>query len=184
MKINFLDFFRKNNDLQDIYSASGFEVLAKSVNTYPFFLCLESNNVYAYSSRFMVKPGDVGKVGEIIESSFRKKIENEKVCLINNEKIVHYYKFNEFSQIVLDIITNDNDLIRKLCNEHFEPPAPDTVFPYSYFESVGSLQGQIDLWWNVYWSPFWISLSEEDKAKYLERNNISGELREFLILHS
>lgn len=184
MKINFLDFFRKNNDLQDIYSASGFEVLAKSINTYPFFLCLESNNVYAYSSRFMVKPGDVDKVEKIIESFFRKKIENEKVCLINNEKIVHYYKFNEFSQIVLEIITNDNDLIRKLCNEHFEPPAPDTVFPYSDFESVGSLQGQIGLWWSVYWSPFWISLSAEDKAKYLERNNISSELREFLILHS
>ena len=65
MKIKFIDFFRKKNDLQDIYSASGFEVLAKSINTYPFFLCLKSNNVYAYSSRFMVKPGDVDKVKKL-----------------------------------------------------------------------------------------------------------------------
>ena len=47
MKINFLHFFRKNNDLQDIYSASGFEVLAKSVNTYPFF-CVWKVTMYMH----------------------------------------------------------------------------------------------------------------------------------------
>lgn len=184
MKINFLDFFRKGNNLQKTYSSSGFEALSKSKNAYPFFLSLEGCNIYAYSSRFMVKPGDVETIKNIIESSFRKKIINEKECLIDNKRALHYYKFNEFDQIVIDIITNDNHLIKSLCNEQFEPPAPDTVFPYCDFESVGSLQGEMELWWNVYWSPFWISLSEEEKAKYLERNNISSELRDFLILHS
>jgi len=184
MKINFMDFFRKKNNLQKIYPLSNFEVLSKPENTYPIFLPLDGSNVYAYSSRFMVKPSDIEKIKTIVESSFKKKITNEKACLIHNNRALHYYKFNEFGQTVIDLITNDNNLIKNLCDEYFEPPSPDTVFPYFDFESVGSLQGEMDLWWNVYWSPFWISLSEEEKDKYLERNNISSELREFLILHS
>ncbi|WP_336665981.1 hypothetical protein [Enterobacter mori] len=183
MKINLFGFFRKGNNLQKVYPYSGFEVLSKPKNVYPFFLSLEYNNVYAYSSRFMVKPGDVEIIENIVGSSFRKKITKEKECLHYKEKALHYFKFNELGQTAIDIITNDNYLIKSLCSEHIEPPAPDTVFPYCDFGSVGSLQGQMEMWWNVYWSPFWISLSEEEKANYLERNNISSELREFLILH-
>jgi hypothetical protein len=91
------------------------------------------------------------------------------VFLIHNEKVLHYFKFIGFGQTVIDIITNDNHLIKSLCDEYFESPALDTVFPYCDFESVGSLQGEMELWWNDYWSPFWISLSEEEKEKYLER---------------
>jgi len=184
MKIKFLDFFRKANNLQKIYPFSRFKVLSKSENTYPFFLSLENSNVYAYTSRFMVRTGDVEAIENIVESYFRKKITNEKECLIYDGVALHYYKFHEFGQTVIDIITNNNHLIKKVCNEHLEPPAPDAVFPYCDFESVGSLQGEMELWWNVYWSPFWISQSEEEKAKYLERNNMARELREFLILHS
>ncbi|TPG55430.1 hypothetical protein [Ewingella americana] len=184
MKINFLNFFKKENSLQRIYPRSLFKFLSEQKKSYPFFLSLEGNNIYAYSTRFMVKSTDVKKIEDIVKFFFRKEITQKKECLFFNGMVLHFFKFEDFHQIVIDIITNNNDLIKDLCNENLEPPAPHVVFPDGDFEALGSLQGEMELWWNVYWLPFWTSLSEEEKEKYLERNKISSELREFLILHS
>jgi hypothetical protein len=101
-----------------------------------------------------------------------------------NGKALHYFRFEEFNQAVIDITTNNIDLIKMLFNERLTPPSPDVVFPNSDFESLGSLQGSMEYWWNVYWYPFWKVQSEQEKKIYFLRNNISNDLRDFMILHS
>lgn len=101
-----------------------------------------------------------------------------------NGKVLHFYTFEEFNQTVIDVITNNNKFIKNLYDMNLESPAPHIVFPERDFEALGGLQGDVELWWNVYWSPFWSSLTEEEKEQYLVRSELSSELSEFLILHS
>ncbi|EDX9487248.1 hypothetical protein GQP67_004661 [Salmonella enterica] len=184
MKINMLDLFRKKMIFKKKYPRSSFDVLPECNNLYPLLISLENENVYAYSTRFMIKTNDLPEIENIITSCFHGGTEQLKECMFYKGKTLHYYKFREFNQIIIDITTNSGELIKKIWDGKFEPPAPDIVFPNEDFESLGNLQGKMELWWDVYWFPFWVSLSEEDKRNYLERNNISNELREFLILHN
>lgn len=184
MKINMLDLFKMKRGIQKKYPRSSFSILPERNNSYPLLLSLENENIYAYSTRFMIKYNELPKIENIITSCFYGQTKQVKGHMSYKGKTLHYYKFKEFNQMVMDIITNSDDLIKKLWSNKFEPPAPDIVFPDEDFGTLGSLQGGMELWWDVYWSPFWMSLSEEDKKNYLERNNISNELREFLILHN
>ncbi|CAM7806029.1 hypothetical protein [Enterobacter hormaechei] len=184
MKINLSSIFRKKNALQKIYPRSSFFPLIELKCSYPFFRSLERNNIYAYSSRIMVKPEGIKKIESTVKALFCKEITQEKEFISFKGKALHYFKFEEFDQTVIDIITNNVDFIRKILCEKLEPPAPDVVFPDCDFESLGSLQGNIEFWWDVYWSPFWNALSEEDKMIYLHQNNISNGLRDFLMLHN
>ncbi|MDF7681129.1 hypothetical protein PT300_11265 [Enterobacteriaceae bacterium ESL0689] len=77
----------------------------------------EKSDIYAYSARFMIKPDNIITLEKMIESHFQKKITKEKECLLNNEKTLHYYRFEEFHQTVIDIITNNNHFIKALCEE-------------------------------------------------------------------
>lgn len=184
MKINLFKLFKKENSLQEIYPMSSFDILLEPKNSYPFFASLKNNNVQAYSARFMVKYEDVIKIENLIELFFLKKITQKKECVSFNGKALHYFRFEEFNQTVIDITTNNIDLIKMLFDERLTPPGPDVVFPNSDFESLGSLQGSMEYWWNVYWSPFWKVQSEQEKKIYFLRNNISNDLRDFMILHS
>lgn len=97
--------------------------------------------------------------------------------------MLYYYRFDELNHLVVDIITNDNDFIAKLNHLKIEPPSPDAVFPHVDLDSYGSLQGELAFWWDVYWEPFWNSLTEEGRHKYIEINKLSLEVVSFLTRH-
>lgn len=183
MKINFRKLFEKKNTLQDLYPEISFVNLPESKNKYPLFISLESNNIYAYSSRFMIEGNDLLRLLKIIGKYFNEFITCNKTTLSFNNKTLHYYQFEEFGQVVVDIITNDGRLIHDIFSLNLEPPLPNTVFPDRDIESFGSLQGDIEAWWNIYWHPFWCTLSREEKKHYVEQKNIHEELKEFLLLH-
>ncbi len=183
MKINLFRLFRKQNNLKLASPEDLFNVLSTAIASYPLFISLEESDVYAYSTRFMIKSIDLSVVEQIITRYFHQKPNKQKECLFNNGKTLHYFKFIEFNQIVIDIITNDTDFIESLCKEKFSPPAHDIVFPDRDFETVGSLQGDVALWWDIYWLPFWNALDKTEKDNYMERNKISDQLKEFLALH-
>lgn len=63
------------------------------------------------------------------------------------------------------------------------PPSPQTVFPDVNFETIGSLQGEIEYWWNVYWAPFWSSLNNTEKMACIDSEKLSEDVFEFLQLH-
>ncbi|XTZ36955.1 hypothetical protein ACQYRI_13260 [Salmonella enterica] len=183
MKINFRKLFGEKNSLQKLYPENSFSSLIASENKYPLFTSLETSKIYAYSTRFMIKSNDLLRVREVIERCFHKKLIENTEILSFGSKTLHYFQFKEFGQVVIDIITNDNNLIQNTIAAELEPPLPNVVFPERSVESFGGLQGDVETWWNIYWNPFWVSLSQEEKKHYIEQENISGELKEFLFLH-
>lgn len=116
----------------------------------------------------MIKFDDLTKLVETIEDRFNKKTTNNKAVLSLESRTLHYYQFKEFGKITVDIITNDNNLIDDIYALDLEPPLPNTVFPNRYIETFGSLQGDIEAWWNIYCLPFWGRLSLEEKKHYIE----------------
>lgn len=182
MKINFFNFFRKKNELQDEFPISKLNALSDGGGAYPSFLSLEKDNIYAYSARFMIKPEDLSIIENLIELFFHVevKIQEEKEKFVDRDKVLICYKFKEFEQDVVRVITNDNEFVNCLCEKSLEPPGPEMVFPDKDFGTYGSLQGDMEFWWNVYWKPFWESLREEERKQYLERSNFSVDTIQFL----
>ncbi|MCK6894582.1 hypothetical protein [Enterobacter bugandensis] len=183
MKINFSRLLSRKNSLQDIYPENTFITNSESEKIYPSFVFV-GGGVFAYSTRFMIKSDDLPKLVEKIERRFNKKITDNKAILTLKCRTLHYYQFKHFGQIVVDIITNDNSIINDISALALEPPLPNTVFPNRGIEFFGSLQGDLEAWWDIYWFPFWGRLSLEEKKHYVEQRNISNDLKEFLLLHN
>lgn len=181
MKIN---FFRKKNELQSDFPIAQFDLSLDHSSVYPLFLSLEKDNVYAYSTRFMVKPDDLFVVEHMIELFFNGWLTKEKSVFVESDKKIICYKFKEFEQDIVRIITNHNDFITCLCGKGLEPPNPESVFPDRDFGAYGSLQGDMEFWWDVYWRPFWSSLADEEKIQYLEGSDLSEDTIQFLKCHN
>ncbi|QXA49634.1 hypothetical protein I6L58_00880 [Enterobacter cancerogenus] len=182
MKVNILRLFRNKNELQEDFPLEQFNALLGEKFAYPLFLSLEKKGVYAYSARFMVKHEDISVIEYLIELFFhgKIKIKEEKESVVDHNKSLVCYKFKEFGRDIIQIITNDNEFIKVLCEKGLEPPGPENIFPVKNFSHYGSLQGDIACWWNIYWEPFWESLSECGKKHYLGRSAFSVETIEFL----
>lgn len=125
-----------------MYPCSSFVVLPEFNGLYPLLISLGSENIYAYSTRFMIKATDLPKIESMIFSCFHKRIGQVKEGISYGGKMLYYYKFEEFNQTVIDVITNNDDLIKGIWSNKLEPPAPDIVFPDDDFES----QGKMALW--------------------------------------
>ncbi|HHP8557738.1 TPA: hypothetical protein ACSI64_005605, partial [Klebsiella pneumoniae] len=149
---------------------------------YPLFSSLEKSNIYAHSTCFMIKPEGMLVIEHLIDLFFHRevKISEVKEKVSDHNKVLVFYKFKGFEQDIVRLITNDNEFINCLCEKGIEPPEPECVFPDKDFGTYGSLQGDMEFWWNVYWKPFWDSLREEERKQYLERSNLSIGTIEFL----
>lgn len=181
MKINLFNLFRKKNEFQDDFPIAQFSALPEG-RGYPSFLSLEKHNIYAHSARFMIKYEDLSTIENLIELFFygKIKINERKEKVVDHDKVLICYKFKEFDQNIVRIITNDNEFIKFLCEKGLEPPGPESVFPDKNFGNYGSLQGDMAFWWDVYWEPFWENLKEDEKKQYLGRSNFSVDTIEFL----
>ncbi|MDQ7883627.1 hypothetical protein [Atlantibacter hermannii] len=182
MKIKLFNLFSKKNELQDDFPVTQFSALPEGEATYPSFSSLEKNNIYAHSACFMIKSEDLLVVEYVIELFFNAKVKlrEEKKKFVDHDKVLICYKFKEFEQDIVRVITNDNGFIKCLCAKGLEPPEPECVFPDKDFGAYGSLQGDMEFWWNIYWKPFWESLREEERKHYLERSNLLTGTIEFL----
>lgn len=60
-----------------------------------------------------------------------------------------------------------------------QPPLPAESFPWFEPENVGSLQGDVEYWWDYLWLPFWVSLSLQEQADLA----LEPEWREFMESH-
>lgn len=185
MKINLFNLFRKKNKLQDDFPVTQFSALPKKGEGYPSFFSLEKNNIYAHSACFMIKPDDISFIEHLVELFFHAKVKVSEIKekFADHDKVLICNKFKEFEQEVVRLITNDNEFINCLCEKGLEPPDPECVFPDKDFGTYGSLQGDMEFWWHVYWKPFWESLKEEERKQYLERSNLSIGTIEFLEHH-
>lgn len=183
MKINIFKLFKKKNPTHDDFPLSSFQILEIEGQSYPLFMSLEGKGLFAYFSRFMVKPENLSKIEKLVAQSFHKDILQDKESIYDHGKVLCYYRFDELNHLAIDIITNDNNFISNLMELKIEPPSPDAVFPHLDLDSYGSLQGELEFWWDTYWEPFWNSLTEETRNKYIKRNNLSAGAVSFLKHH-
>lgn len=174
MMIKLFNLFRKKNELQDYFPVAQFSALPEWECIYPSFLSLEKNKIYAHSACFMIKPEDLSVIEHLIELFFHTKVKIRGVeeKFTDHGKVVICYKFMEFEHEIVRLITNDNEFINCLCKKGLEPPEPECIFPDKDFGTYGSLQGDMEFWWDVYWKPFWESLRAEEKKE----NNISNDV--------
>ncbi|MFE4111823.1 hypothetical protein [Kosakonia sp. YIM B13611] len=73
---------------------------------------------------------------------FHRKLTEEKK-IANHDKDLICYKFKEFEQVIVRLITNDNNFIACLCEKGLEPPGPENLFPDKDLGSYGGLQGDM-----------------------------------------
>ncbi|CAK9886223.1 MAG: hypothetical protein XXXJIFNMEKO3_02651 [Candidatus Erwinia impunctatus] len=112
-------------------------------------------------------------IGGEVDIFFNGKLTQKMAKIANYDKVLIGYKFKEFNQDVIKIITNDGGFITSFCGKCLEPPSPQNVFPDRGFGTYGSLQGDMEYWWDVYWHPFWSRLTEYEKEKYILQNDFS-----------
>lgn len=84
-------------------------------------------------------------------------------------------RWSEFNGTRVDLLTNSAFLIRGIQGQLLPPPAPWQAFPgISDPDALGSLQGDIEYWWDHFWSPFWNGLSPVQREAYLTRVSASA----------
>lgn len=169
--------------MQDYFPIEQFSVISGNTSLYPLFLPLEKDKVYAYSARFMIKPEDLPVVEQVVEFFFHGKLTQEKKTFADHDKMLICYKFKEFNHDVVRLITNDNGFIACICEKKLEPPGPEEIFPDRDLSTYGSLQGDMQFWWDIYWGPFWSHLTEDEKFKYFERGDLAEDTIQFLGFH-
>ncbi|SET60836.1 hypothetical protein SAMN02583745_02869 [Thorsellia anophelis DSM 18579] len=72
---------------------------------------------------------------------------------------------DDFGGYIIEIETTSKQMVEGILNKRTYPPSPEISFPkLNPEEYYGSLQGNIDFWFNQLWEPYWKSLSKEDKT--------------------
>lgn len=183
MKISLSNWLKKRNNTQSFYIRSKYTNIEKLEKKYPLFISMIDSGVYAYTSRFMIKNMDINLVKEVIKREFEGDLNYDKGCLENPEQRLDYCFFTDMDEIVVEVITNSVSLIEAIHRLKLTPPSPQTVFPDVDFGAIGSLQGKIEYWWNVYWFPFWSAIDSVEKLNYIDNEKLSEDVIEFIQLH-
>lgn len=85
-----------------------------------------------------------------------------------NETRIFLSQYADFAGICINLVTNNNALLAALVNFKSAPPTPWESFADVDPDTLGSLQGNIDLWCNYFWRPYWLSLSDTERLQYPE----------------
>ncbi|MEO4049125.1 hypothetical protein AAFN46_18825 [Pseudomonas sp. CAU 1711] len=62
------------------------------------------------------------------------------------------------------------------------PPNPWEVFPEVDAGGLGSLQGNLEHWWQQCWWPYWLSLGPQQRAEWLADTRHPEDWREYVRL--
>lgn len=62
------------------------------------------------------------------------------------------------------------------------PPNPWKVFPDVDADGLGSLQGNLEHLWNHYWWPYWLNLTPQQRASWLDAARHREDWREYICL--
>ncbi len=158
----------------------------KSEN-YPFVLLLDKDKIFAYNLVFSCIEKNKLSIIELIHSNFQIEQTNNfmqaKGKNTYNESI-HFSIVSEFNAFTIRIVTNSIRLLKEIDNLRVEPPSPWISFPEIDPDSLGSLQGSIDYWWYVYWTPFWEKLSPQEKQDYYRIKQATPEWIECIDIHN
>lgn len=174
-------------ELENTYLSSILSSHVYSSKNYPFPFFLKEKNIYAYNLYFMSTIEKKEAILDVILTNFNVQETNEyrQAKGINDlNESIHFSISPEFNGYSFQIVTNSLVFLEQLDLLKIEPPPPWIVFPEIDPDTLGSLQGSIDYWWYVYWTPFWQKLSTQEKQEYYNINNASPEWIECIDIHN
>ncbi|WP_158996614.1 hypothetical protein [Pigmentibacter ruber] len=165
-------------DLKSYFLKENFK-LYKGTN-YPKKINKCSDNIYAYQIIFMISEIDFPKLKEILIKYYKADIDfldrnmpdnkdthfNKKIILEHGLAIA---KTNEYDGIVIYLLTNNIELLNDIDHAELEPPPPWVVFPNENPVGFDKMQYIIELWFVLFWDPFWFNLNPTKKREYIEK---------------
>lgn len=192
-------FFRRTNPTATRASAitselaelrpffSGLVVDEAPSGGYPNATSLQPYGLNAYHASMLLSPRSWATLRDLLDGSFANEpmIKTDKFYVIGvgGERTLAYREGAEFNGHAVVLICNNADFILQIQKAQLQPPLPSESFPGMDPQSIGSLQGSMEFWWNSYWLTFWIQLSDEERQRVLSLPHTSAEWQEFIELH-
>jgi hypothetical protein len=160
---------------QKIYTAQVLPEANQGLAPYPRKEFLGAQAVFAYRLQFMVKGGQAPKLMEAIRKHFpsvdeRNLQEGEHRNGVG--EAIHFAVRSEFNGATVEMLTNSDSLMLALDALQLEPPPPWVAFPNIDPDTLGSRQGAIEYWWNIYWQPFWACQSSPENQRFNDTNKV------------
>lgn len=145
------------------------EILKAFTDTYPQVTLSKEMNERAYNLFFLIDTSTTEKLIQLVQGYTETKITlnntREPQDFSNEQVILKLNVFSDFNGHVVHIITDQTDLVSGIINSNFHPPKPEHSFPDISPLEYGSLQGNLDFWFNWLWVPYWQHLSKEDQKE-------------------
>ena len=170
--MNLLDKLRAavgiRNREQKIYNAGVLPRPVEGLAKYPPKAFAGEEGIYAYRLWLMVT--DASSVIACIRDQFPSvgsEVHQRGIHQGSNGESISLAIYPEFKGTAVRLLTNSLNLLRAIDALHFTQPPPWVVFPHIDPDTLGSMQGDIDFWWLVYWGPFWSAASASERAEYM-----------------
>lgn len=176
---------RREESLTSIYASKDCCLPLPDLLVYPVKEWLM--HICAYHMHFMIQRCDEKILKNLINKHFEiigRDAGNGMNRRNQHDNLVHFSFLPEFNGITVYLLTNDPDFLRSIDALNLTPVPPWIAFSNVEPDSLGSLQGDIEYWWAEYWSPFWVSLTQEEKTQYLIKNEASIKWIECINAHS
>lgn len=176
--------FGRKKDPLDAYRIDHLAGRTVDAAVFPQKDLLVGEGLYAYRLTFMVSNENAGRVRSAIATQFVIPSDDRFFVIELTNSLgysIHGAVRPEFNGAVVEMLTNCVDLLHSLDGLQLQPLAPWLAFPDFEPEGVGSLQGNIEFWWWHFWAPFWRSLPEERRQRYLRES--PPEWAEFIDTH-
>ena len=149
-------------------------------DTYPQVTLSKEMNERAYNLFFLIDTSTTEKLIQLVQGYTEIKItlnNTKKPQDFSSEQVVLKLNvFSDFNGHVVHLITDQTDLISSIISSNFHPPKPELSFPEISPLEYGSLQGNLDFWFNWLWLPYWQYLSKEEQKELA----ISADWVEFI----
>lgn len=155
--------------------------------SFPPKISLEPRDIHAYLVQFMVSEQDTEEVFKYVSDYFPFdwcSPGQDKIATNRFGEALQVSVRYEFNGVLFDLITNSIEFLRALDATQIKPPPPWVAFPrIKDPDTLGSLQGDIEYWWNGYWSPYWDGLTDQQRNTYLTAVGASKEWIECIEAH-
>lgn len=183
-------FFSRKKELRELQARFQRSVLPESIpssSTYPLRRFLGEQGIYAYLFQIHVPTRDMVAVRGLVGTVFpRLDIAIDRQIDVSNDdgESVQLMAWREFNGIRFDLITNSSRLLKLFEEQPVAPPPPWEAFPrLDDPTTLGSLQGDVEYWWYNYWSPFWDTLTEDQRTRYLAQVSASDDWVDCIVRH-
>lgn len=189
MKTNFISkligAFKKPRPLEmsDVFRGSGFKHIPENYfsgypTPFPYY-----DEIEAYVIRFLLSYENYLTLLSVLES-YGVVVDTQKqvqvINIPNNDHKAMMFLHSAFYGMIISLASDDLALLDIIQKSNCMPPMPDESFPLIDPEGYGSLQGEMDHWWEHFWLPYWNKLTLEEKSHL----DIDDDWREFINAHT